>query len=195
VGNGYGYGFVPVVGNGYGFGYVMKVVGTGIQRCYPRIVYPLPSLGLGQRRSLALELLAAVNNDGEELLQVVKSDKGVRGKLKRKEGEESAWRWIPPEAGEVAASGLNFNGGDAPSVVGFRQGVEGGKEGCCAMQLEASRERREGKGVTTVSLPSRGEKEGRRKRGTDLGTWERRRRRGPGAVAMWRGGGGGSGTR
>jgi hypothetical protein len=40
VGNGYGYGFVPVVGNGYGFGYVMKVTGMGIQRCYPWIVYP-----------------------------------------------------------------------------------------------------------------------------------------------------------
>jgi hypothetical protein len=33
-----------VAGNGYGFGYVMKVAGTGIQRCYPQIVYPLPSL-------------------------------------------------------------------------------------------------------------------------------------------------------
>jgi hypothetical protein len=43
-GNGYGYGFVPVAGNRYGFGYVMKVAGMGIQRCYPRIVYPLPSL-------------------------------------------------------------------------------------------------------------------------------------------------------
>jgi hypothetical protein len=39
-----GYGFVPMAGNGYGFGYVMKVAGMGIQRCYPRIVYPLPSL-------------------------------------------------------------------------------------------------------------------------------------------------------
>jgi hypothetical protein len=44
TGNGYGYGFVPVTGNGYGFGYVMKVVGTSIQRYYPRIVYLLPSL-------------------------------------------------------------------------------------------------------------------------------------------------------
>jgi hypothetical protein len=34
----------PCAGNGYGFGYVMKVAGIGIQRCYPRIVYPLPSL-------------------------------------------------------------------------------------------------------------------------------------------------------
>jgi hypothetical protein len=33
-----------MAGNGYGFRYVMKVVGTGIQRCYQRIVYPLPSL-------------------------------------------------------------------------------------------------------------------------------------------------------
>jgi hypothetical protein len=31
----------PVAGNGYGFRYVMKV--TGIQRCYPQIVYSLPS--------------------------------------------------------------------------------------------------------------------------------------------------------
>jgi hypothetical protein len=33
-----------MVGNGYELGYVMKVTGTGIQRCYSRIVYPLPSL-------------------------------------------------------------------------------------------------------------------------------------------------------
>jgi hypothetical protein len=40
----YGHGFVPVAGNRYGFGYVMKVVGTGIQGCYPQIIYLLPSL-------------------------------------------------------------------------------------------------------------------------------------------------------
>jgi hypothetical protein len=41
AGNGYGYGFIPVAGNGYGFRYVMKVAGTGNQRCYPWIVYLL----------------------------------------------------------------------------------------------------------------------------------------------------------
>jgi hypothetical protein len=44
VGNGYVYDFVPVADNGYEFRYVMKVVGTDIHRCYPWIVYPLPSL-------------------------------------------------------------------------------------------------------------------------------------------------------
>jgi hypothetical protein len=59
MGNGYGYGFVPMEGNGYGFGYVMKVVGTGIPRCYPRIVYPLPSLGAAASPPLSLSSSSA----------------------------------------------------------------------------------------------------------------------------------------
>jgi hypothetical protein len=46
VGNGYGYDFVPVTDNGYRFGYVIKIAVTDIQRCYPRIVYPLPCVRL-----------------------------------------------------------------------------------------------------------------------------------------------------
>jgi hypothetical protein len=41
-----GYDFVPVTDNGYRFGYVIKIAGTDIQRCYPRIVYPLPCVRL-----------------------------------------------------------------------------------------------------------------------------------------------------
>jgi hypothetical protein len=39
-----------------------------------------------------MELPVAAGNDGEELLQVIESDKGVRGKPRQKEGEEST-RW------------------------------------------------------------------------------------------------------
>jgi hypothetical protein len=80
-----------------------------------------------------MELLAAAGNDREELLQVIESDKGVRGKPKQKEGEESARRWLPPKAGEAAAFSLNFNGGDVPLTVDFGQGVEGGQGGHCAV--------------------------------------------------------------
>jgi hypothetical protein len=47
AGNGYGYGFIPMMDNRYGFRYVMKVTGTSIQRYYPLMVYPLPSLIMG----------------------------------------------------------------------------------------------------------------------------------------------------
>jgi hypothetical protein len=46
VGNRYGYDFVPVTDNGYRFRYVIKIAVTDIQRCYPRIVYPLPCVRL-----------------------------------------------------------------------------------------------------------------------------------------------------
>jgi hypothetical protein len=91
-----------------------------------------------------MELLAVVNNDREELLQVIECDKGVRGKPKQKEGEESARQRLPPEAGEVATFSLNFNGGNVPLTFGFGQGVEGGQGGHCAVRLEVSRERRGG---------------------------------------------------
>jgi hypothetical protein len=44
VDNGYGYDFIPVTGNRYRFRYVIKVISTGIQGCYPQIIYLLLSL-------------------------------------------------------------------------------------------------------------------------------------------------------
>ena len=44
VDSGHEYDFLPVAGSGCGCGYEVLLADSGIQRCYPRGFYPLPSL-------------------------------------------------------------------------------------------------------------------------------------------------------
>jgi hypothetical protein len=70
--------------------------------------------------------------------------------------------------GQLRTRSRGQQGGALRGAIGGEQGAEG----------------RNGVGRRFLCR-AEGEKEGRRKRGTDLGAWERRRRNGPGSTDVW----------
>ena len=70
--SGHGYDFLPVAGSGCGCGYEVLLADSGIQRCYPRGFYPLPSLGRSSSISQRIEydrIASPTAREGSETLE------------------------------------------------------------------------------------------------------------------------------
>jgi hypothetical protein len=124
-----------VAGNGYGFRYVMKVVGTGIQRCYQGIVYPLPSLTTGNHQrnappepSLGVDLV--VVHTPTRLLLASRAQKLVRH-------QESVWSSGLPCGPQVRTTNQSSSSAPLHFSLLLLPPVEGPSQSCCHCMTQA----------------------------------------------------------